>query len=221
MDARDLAKVIDHTLLRPNATVSEIDKLCDEALQYGFYSVCVNSSRVARCASRLAGSNVKVCSVVGFPFGAASTVAKAAEAETAVKEGADELDMVVNIGKLLDGDLGYVESDIKAVVAAAEGRTVKVIIEACYLDNSGIVEACKAAERAGAGFVKTSTGFGPSGATVHAVRLMRETVGERLGVKAAGGIRNNAAAIEMIRAGADRIGASSSVQIVEGARRIG
>jgi len=218
MDPKDLAKMIDHTLLKPNATVSQVDKLCDEALEYGFYSVCVNPSRVARCVSRLSGSDVKACSVVGFPFGATGTASKAVETETAVEEGVDELDMVMNIGKLLDADIGYVERDIRGVVRAADGRIVKVIIEVCYLDDSGIVEACKVAERAGAGFVKTSTGFGPSGATVQAVRLMRETVGERLGVKAAGGIRDYATAMELIRAGANRIGASASIQIVEGAR---
>lgn len=218
MSTDELARMIDHTLLKPNATASQIDQLCDEAMKHGFYSVCVNASRVARCASRLSGSQAKTCSVVGFPLGAASTASKAVEAKAAVADGADELDMVINIGRLLDADLAYVKEDIGAVVAAAEGRAVKVIIEACYLDDAGIVEACRLAETAGAAFVKTSTGFGPSGATVHAVRLMRATVGDRLGVKAAGGIRDYTTAVDMINAGANRIGASVSVQILEGAR---
>ncbi len=214
-----MASYIDHTLLKPDATSEQVDKLCAEALEHDFCSVCVNPVWVKRCASTLSGSDVKVCTVIGFPLGATTTEAKAAEAGIAVKDGADELDMVINQGKLLDGELDYVEEDIKAVVLAAGRRPVKVIIEICYLEDDGIITACQIAETAGASFVKTSTGFGPSGATVEAVGLMRKTVGQRLGVKAAGGIRDHETAVRMIEAGANRIGASASIEIVRGAER--
>jgi deoxyribose-phosphate aldolase len=209
--------MIDHTLLKPNATVSQIDELCNEAREHGFCSVCVNPSWVERCVDKLSGSDVNVCTVIDFPLGAALTHAKIDETRFAVKQGADELDMVMNVSKLLDGELEYVENDIRAVVEAAQGRTVKVIIEICYLDEDCIVSACRGTERAGANFVKTSTGLGPSGATVEAVKLMRATVEDRLGVKAAGGIRDYEAAMNMIGAGASRIGASASIEIVRGA----
>lgn len=212
----ELAAMIDHTLLKANATSAQIEKLCAEARNHRFVSVCVNPSWVPLCARLLKGSGVKVCTVIGFPLGGTSTDSKAAEAETAVEQGADELDMVMNIGKLLDGDTDYVLKDIGAVVRAAQGRTVKVIIEICYLNREQIVRACQLSKVAGAGFVKTSTGFGTGGATEEAVRIMRQTVGADMGVKASGDIRTRDDALRMIRAGANRIGASASITIVEG-----
>lgn len=211
----ELAGMIDHTALKANTRASQIDELCREAMQYHFASVCVKSSWVPRCVRNLENSPVNVCAVIGFPLGAASTQAKAAEAAIAVQQGAEELDMVINIGKLLDADHDFVRNDIAAVVNASQGKTVKVIIEICYLDNKEIVKACTLAMDAGADFVKTSTGFGTGGATVEAVRLMRQTVPE-MGVKAAGGIRTREDALRMIEAGASRIGASAGIAIVEG-----
>ena len=211
----ELAGTIDHTILKANATASQIDKLCLEAKQYNFASVCVNSSWVPRCVELLKDSKVMVCTVIGFPLGSASTLAKAAEAAVAVEQGADELDMVINVGKLLDSEFEFVKNDIAAVVDAASGRTVKVIIEICYLDNELIVKVCQLCKEAGAHFVKTSTGFGTGGATVETVRLMRQTVPD-LGVKASGGIRTREDALRMIEAGATRIGASAGITIVEG-----
>ena len=215
MENIELAGMIDHTILKADATASQIDKLCQEAKQYNFASVCVNSSWVSRCAELLKNSDVMVCTVIGFPLGAASTPAKAAEAIAAVQQGADELDMVINIGHLLDSEFEFVKNDIAGVVNAASGKTVKVIIEICYLDNEQIVKACKLAEEAGADFVKTSTGFGTGGATIEAIRLMRQTVPD-LGVKASGGIRTREDALRMIEAGASRIGASAGIAILEG-----
>jgi len=212
----DIAGMIDHTLLKPEATQAQIERLCAEAKQYGFASVCVNPSWVPLCAGLLRGSKVRVCTVVGFPLGCTSTESKAAETETAVEQGAEELDMVINVGRLLDGDDRYVLEDIMAVVQAARGRPVKAIIEICYLDEAAIIRACKIAMGAGAGFVKTSTGFGTGGATEEAVRLMRQTVGVKMGVKASGGIRTREDAMRMVRAGADRIGTSAGVAIAEG-----
>ena len=215
MENIELAGMIDHTILKADATTSQIDKVCQEAKQYNFASVCVNSSWISRCAELLKNSDVMVCTVIGFPLGAASTPAKAAEAIAAVQQGADELDMVINIGHLLDSEFEFVKNDIAGVVNAASGKTVKVIIEICYLDNEEIVKACKLAEEAGADFVKTSTGFGTGGATIEAIRLMRQTVPD-LGVKASGGIRTREDALRMIEAGASRIGASAGIAIVEG-----
>ncbi|ADN02711.1 deoxyribose-phosphate aldolase [Spirochaeta thermophila] len=209
-----LAKMIDHTLLKPTATRAQIEALCDEAVRYGFASVCVNSWWVPLAAKRLSGSGVMVCTVVGFPLGAASTEAKAYEAAQAVVQGAREVDMVINLGLLKGGEYDLVREDIRAVVDAAAEAHVKVIIEACYLSDEEKRRACLLAEEAGAHFVKTSTGFGPSGATVEDVRLMREVVGESLGVKAAGGIRSLETALAMIEAGASRLGTSSGVSIV-------
>ncbi|MFO7618924.1 MAG: deoxyribose-phosphate aldolase [Thermoplasmata archaeon] len=216
MKPDELAGTIDHTLLKANATGPQIEKLCAEAKKYGFASVCVNSSWVRVCRELLAGTGSKVCAVIGFPLGSASTRAKAAEAMAAVDDGADELDMVINVGRLLDGDHGYVHEDIAAVVSAAKGRIVKVIIESCYLTNEQIVKACQISKEAGAGFVKTSTGFGTGGATTEAVRLMRMTVGPEMGVKASGGIKSRKDALAMIEAGANRIGTSSGIAILEG-----
>lgn len=215
---RELAAVIDHTLLKAEATTQQIERLCDESIQYGFATVCVNSSYVPLCVRRLEGSRVKVCSVVGFPLGAMATEIKAAEAAWAVEQGADEIDMVMAVGRFLSErvvGVEYVVEDIRAVVRAAEGRTVKVILETGLLPGRiGIRGACALALSGGARYVKTSTGFGPGGATVEDVRLMRQNVGPKDGVKASGGIRNREKALKLIEAGATRIGASASVALV-------
>jgi deoxyribose-phosphate aldolase len=217
MDSHNIASLIDHTLLRPEATAADIRKVCVEACKYVFASVCVNPYWVPLVASELAGSTVKVCSVVGFPLGANATAIKAAETEAAVLAGAREIDMVINIGELRGGNQERVRADIRAVVdtAHARGALVKVILETALLDETQKIAACALAKDAGAEFVKTSTGFGPHGATVHDVELLRQAVGPAMGVKASGGIRTLADAQKMIAAGATRIGASASVQIVE------
>jgi deoxyribose-phosphate aldolase len=217
---RDLARFIDHTLLRPDATADDIDKLCEEAGRLGFAAVCVNPTWVRRCAQRLRGSTVRVASVVGFPFGAGTTEVKAMEARRAIRDGAREIDMVINIGALRSGDHELVRRDIEKVADACHeaGALCKVIIEAALLSDEEKVVASHLARLAKADFVKTSTGYGPGGATVHDVLLMRETVGPKLGVKAAGGIRSAEDVREMIAAGATRIGASASVQIVTGGK---
>ena len=211
-----IAKYIDHTLLKADARKEDIEKLCSEAFHNGFASVCVNSCWVPLVSELLAGTDVKVCTVVGFPLGAASANAKAAEAADAVKNGADEIDMVINIGMLKSGMMEAVEDDIKEVRNAAKGRILKVIIETCLLSDDEKKAACRAAADAGADFVKTSTGFSTGGATVHDVALMKEAVSARgLKVKASGGIRNYKDAKAMIDAGADRIGASAGIAIVK------
>ena len=211
-----LAGMIDHTILKANATREQVERLCDEASEHGFASVCVNSCWVALAAERLADTPVKVCTVIGFPLGAMSTAGKVAEATCAVADGADELDMVINVGWLLAGDADAVRDDIAAVVTAARGRCVKVILETCLLTPEKIAEACELSVEAGATFVKTSTGFSTGGATVEDVALMRKTVGNRCKVKASGGIHNAAEAQAMVDAGADRIGTSSGIAIVSG-----
>jgi len=213
---RDLARLIDHTLLRPDALPGEIDRLCEEARQHGFASVCVNSCHVARAARLLRGSAVMVCATIGFPLGAASTEAKVAETDQATIDGAGEVDMVVNIGLLKAGLDLEVEEDIRRVADAAHrgGARCKVILETGLLDRGEKLRACALAERARADFVKTSTGFGHGGATIDDIRLMRDAVGDRLGVKASGGIRTRQDALAMLAAGASRIGASASVAIV-------
>ena len=211
-----LAGMIDHTILKANATREQVERLCDEAVEHGFASVCVNSCWVALAAERLAATPIKVCTVIGFPLGAMSTAGKAAEATCAVADGADELDMVINVGWLLAGDDAAVRNDIAAVVSAARGRCVKVILETCLLTDEQIVRACELSVEAGATFVKTSTGFSTGGATVEDVALMRKTVGDRCRVKASGGIHNAAEAQAMVDAGADRIGTSSGIAIVSG-----
>jgi deoxyribose-phosphate aldolase len=217
MDSKTLASYIDHTNLKAFATREDIKKLCDEAKEYGFYAVCVNPYRVKDAAEFLKGTDVKVASVVGFPLGATFTETKVQETIMAIKNGASEIDMVINIGALKDGDYDLVEKDIREVVNAAHsmGAIVKVIIETCYLTDEEKRKACELAKNAGADFVKTSTGFGTAGAKVEDVRLMREVVGEKMGVKAAGGIHTAEEAIGMIEAGATRIGASRSVQIIK------
>ncbi|GIW71843.1 MAG: hypothetical protein KatS3mg102_1385 [Planctomycetota bacterium] len=214
---RELAPLIDHTLLRPEADAEQIHKLCEEAARHGFASVCVNPFWVPLCARLLAGTPVAVCTVVGFPLGASNPAVKAFEARQAVAEGAAECDMVINIGALKSGLDEVVRRDIAGVVeAAGPGAIVKVILETALLDEEEKIRACELAVAAGAHYVKTSTGFGPGGATAADIALMRRIVGPRVGVKASGGIRDSRTALRMVRAGASRIGASASVKIVTG-----
>lgn len=211
-----LTSIIDHTLLAADATSAQIARLCQEAREYSFASVCVNSCRVAQARTLLEGCPVKVCTVVGFPLGAMSTRAKADETRSAVEDGADEIDMVINVGYVKDGDWDGVLDDIMAVREACKGKVLKVILETCLLTDDEIVRACRTAVRAGADFVKTSTGFSKGGATVHAVSLMRNTVGADVGVKASGGIRDAESARAMVEAGASRLGCSAGVAIAKG-----
>lgn len=221
--AKPLNKYFDHTILKAEATTAQVDKLCQEALEYDFYSVCVNSCNVAQCKEILEGSDVKIAAVVGFPLGACTTATKVFETEEACRDGASEIDMVINIGALKEGGEDYVYQDIKAVVDAAKkyDAIVKVIIETCLLTDEEKVTACRLSEDANAAFVKTSTGFSTGGATTADVALMRETVGDRLEVKASGGIRDYDTVMAMIEAGADRIGASASVQVMEDSKTRG
>lgn len=211
----DIAKYFDHTLLKPDAREVDIRKLCEEAAYYGFASVCVNPDFVPLAHTLLDGSGVKTCTVIGFPLGANSSKVKAYEAAYAVSEGTDEVDMVINISAAKDHRYVEVEKDIRMVREAVPNALLKVILETCLLNDEEIVECCLAAKRAKADFVKTSTGFSTGGATVHAVKLMRETVGPEMGVKASGGIHTKAEALAMIEAGANRIGASASVKIMK------
>ena len=211
-----LAQFIDHTLLKPDVTESDLRILCDEALKHKFASVCVNSGNVPLVAKLLKGSDISTTAVVGFPLGAMSTAVKTAETKDAVESGADEIDMVLNIGALKSKAFDIVFADIHSVVEAAEGRIVKVILETALLEYIEKIAACILSKAAGAHFVKTSTGFGPKGATVEDVKLMRKIVGSDIGVKASGGIRDRDTACKMIEAGATRIGASASVGIVKG-----
>lgn len=207
---------IDHTLLKADATAADIVAVCGEAKRYQTASVCVNSGYVPLVHRELLGSGVKTCTVVGFPLGAMSTAGKAAEARQAVADGADEVDMVIHVGLVKGGEWEAVQADIAAVVAASKPAIVKVILETCLLTDEEKVLACKAAQAAGAAFVKTSTGFSTGGATVEDIALMRKTVGPDMGVKASGGVRTREQAEAMIAAGASRIGASSSKKIIEG-----
>ena len=234
MTKQELAKYIDHTLLAPQAGIREIVLLCQEAKRYGFASVCVNPVYVSAAAGELNGTGVKVCTVVGFPLGATTTKDKINESVNAIENGADEIDMVINIGAAKDGRFSEVGTDIQGVVDACKeagkkaGRNivVKTILETCLLDDNAIVNCCLCAKKAGADFVKTSTGFAnpkgidgnplPNGASEHHVKLMRETVGPDMGVKASGGIRSARTLLTMIEAGANRIGTSSGVKIIEG-----
>nr|WP_314461117.1 deoxyribose-phosphate aldolase [uncultured Clostridium sp.] len=210
----NIANMIDHTMLKADAGAEIIRRYCQEAKEYGFASVCVNTCHVPLAAQELKGSSVAVCCVVGFPLGAMLTAAKAFEASEAVKAGADEVDMVINIGALKDRNYDLVRSDIKAVVEASQSRTVKVILENCLLTKDEIVTACELSMEAGADFVKTSTGFSTGGALTEDVALMKKTVGERMKVKASGGIRTPEEARAMILAGADRIGAGNGVALL-------
>ncbi len=213
LSKNELARMIDHTLLKPTATRDQILQLCEEGRKFQFASVCVNGCWVKLCAETLKNTEVRVCSVVGFPLGAMETAVKVYEATLAVEDGAAEIDMVMNVGKFLSGDVPYVENDIHEVVKVS--RLVKVILETGYLTDEEVVRASELAKRAGAHYVKTSTGFGPPFELRH-ISLMRKTVGKDMGVKAAGGINSFQKAMEVIEAGADRIGASAGVKIVEG-----
>ena len=210
-------KLFDHTILKADATRKDVKRVCDEAMAYSFCSVCVNSYYVPYVANLLHGRDVKICSVVGFPLGAMSTRAKALEAKIAVMDGADEIDMVINVGALKDRDYSVVLEDIKAVKEACGEHILKVIIETCLLTDDEKVKACELAKEAGADFVKTSTGFSSAGAKVEDVRLMRETVGSDMGVKASGGIHDKEFAKELVDAGANRLGTSATIEIVESA----
>lgn len=217
-----LAGMIDHTCLKASASEKDIEDLCIQAKEYGFASVCVNSSRTAQAFSLLCGSGVKVCTVAGFPLGAQSTKSKVCEAVTAVQDGAEEIDMVISVGHVKDNDWNYVEQDIRSVVNACNDAgaavqrecSVKVIIETCLLCDDEIIKVCLIAKKAGAHFVKTSTGFSTAGAKTEHVELMRNTVGKAMGVKASGGIRDLETALKMIHAGANRLGLSSGMEII-------
>ena len=208
------ANIIDHTMLKADATQSTIRRYCDEAKAQGFASVCVNSCHVPLVAEALQGSGIKTCCVVGFPLGAMSTAAKAFEARQAVADGAEEVDMVVNIGAVKDGRMDFVTEDIRAVVEAAKSAIVKVIIETCLLNDEEKTAVCQAAVQAGAAFVKTSTGFSTGGATVHDVALMKQAVAGKAKVKASGGIRTPEFTAELVAAGADRIGAGDGMKLI-------
>lgn len=214
--SKEIAKMIDHTLLKADAKKEEIEKLCEEAKEHHFASVCVNPTWVSLSSSLLEGTDVKVCTVIGFPLGANTPEVKAFEAQNAISNGATEVDMVINIGALKDGNDQEVKRDIQAVVEASKGVLVKVIIETCLLTEDEKIRACQLAVEAGADYVKTSTGFSTGGATVEDVALMRKTVGPDVGVKASGGVRNAEGAKAVIEAGATRIGASSGIAIVNG-----
>ncbi len=211
-----LSRYIDHTLLKADAQLEQIQQLCKEAIENDFFSVCINTSYVSTCAAALKNSNVKVCCVVGFPLGTMDTTSKAFETQQAIANGATEVDMVIHIGALKDRRLQYLQDDIKAVVTAAQGHTVKVIIETSLLNNEEKVLACQAALAAGAHFVKTSTGFGGGGATVEDVSLMKSIVQDKMEVKASGGIKNAEQAHALIKAGATRLGTSSGISIIQG-----
>ena len=217
MDKKTIASMIDHTLLKPEATPAQVERLCAEAAEYHIASVCVNSVYIPLAARLLKDTGVKVCCVVGFPLGAIAPEQKAAEAASCAAMGAEELDMVIHVGAAKAGDWALVQRDIEGVVKAAAGHTVKVIIETCLLTDEEKVKACEAAKAAGAHFVKTSTGFSTGGATTHDIALMRKTVGPEMGVKASGGIRDYETAMAMIEAGANRIGASAGIAIVAAA----
>ena len=215
MKKQEIAAMIDHTQLKAYATTEQIRTLCAEAEEYRFASVCVNPCHVALAAGLLRDTGVKVCTVIGFPLGASTSETKAFETRDAVRNGAQECDMVINIGALKDGNVELVEKDIRAVVEAAEGTLVKVIIETCYLTDEEKKLACDAAARAGADYVKTSTGFGTGGATPHDVALMRSAIAETMKVKASGGIHNYQEAMAVVEAGASRIGASAGIAILQ------
>lgn len=218
IDTEKLAGMIDHTLLKPEATISEIKQLCNDAVQYGFASVCVNPSYVSACFNMVKSSNVKVCTVIGFPLGATTTQLKFLEAEEAIKNGAEELDMVINIGKLKDKDYDFVAAELKDIAGLSKKHLCvsKVILETCLLSDEEKAAACLLAKSAGFDFVKTSTGFSKGGATVHDVSLMKFVTGENMKVKASGGIRSYEDAVAMINAGASRLGASAGIKIISG-----
>ena len=215
---KTIASLIDHTILKPQATEENVKTICEEALKFGFCSVCINPYWIPTASKLLKESNVKICTVIGFPLGANSSAVKVLETSQAIKEGADEVDMVINVGALKSGDLNSVKNDIQGVAQVASDANVvsKVILETCLLSNEEIETACKIAQEAGADFVKTSTGFSSGGATVETISLMRKTVGNSMGVKASGGVRSLEDLVNMVKAGATRVGASSGVQIMKG-----
>ena len=210
------SKFIDHTVLKANTTLEAVKQICKEAIENDFASVCINPTFVSVVAKLLEGTDVKVCTVIGFPLGANTKETKAFETKNAVENGAEEIDMVINVGQAKDGNFDYIEEEIKAVVEASGDKLVKVIIETCYLNDEEKVEVCKRSVKAGANFVKTSTGFGTGGATAEDVALMRKTVGEKTGVKASGGVRTAEDFEKMINAGATRIGTSNGVTLLQG-----
>lgn len=210
----EMNRLIDHTLLKADASISSIEKLCNEALNYHFASVCVNPGFVPLASKLLKGSDVKVCTVIGFPLGATLPKAKQTETLLAIEAGAEEIDMVINVSMAKEHQFDYVENEIRLVKEACGNKILKVILETCLLTDDEIVSCCKAAVNAGADFVKTSTGFSKGGATTHAVKIMRDTVGPNFGVKASGGIHSYEEALDMVNAGANRIGASCGVEIV-------
>lgn len=220
MNLKEFSKIFDHTNLHPDASSEDIKVLCEEALEYGFGAVCINSGYIPLAKEILKNSEVDICTVIGFPLGASLPNVKAHEVKQARKAGASEFDMVINIGELKSGNFKKVREDIKGVVKAAKGMTTKVILETCLLTKQEIIKVCQLSMHTGADFVKTSTGFGSEGATLEHVSLMSETVGKKMKVKASGGIRSYGKAKKMIDAGADRIGASSSVKIVEEYRNL-
>lgn len=215
VDVKDINRYIDHTLLKPDAGQHEIEKLCEEAVKYGFAAVCVNPAFVSFVSRLLKGSGVKVCTVIGFPLGATTFRVKAYETAEAIQNGAEEIDMVINLGALKDGRDQEVTDDIRAVVQSAKGQPVKVIIETGLLTDEEKIRACRLVQQAGAQFVKTSTGFGPGGASVYDIMLMKDAVRGKLGIKASGGIRDKTTLLQMVEAGATRIGTSSGVKIME------
>ncbi|MBP1743581.1 MAG: deoxyribose-phosphate aldolase [Firmicutes bacterium] len=221
MNKHQIARYIDHTLLKQEASLSEVAKLCREAVEYGFASVCVNPCNVEAASAATAGSQVRVCTVIGFPLGANTTAAKVFEAEDAVRRGAHEVDMVMNIGRFKEKKYEYVQEDIAAVAAAVQGRALlKVIVETGFLDGWEVTRASEIVRDAGADFIKTSTGFSKGGATVQHVQLMRGVLGDQVEIKASGGVRNYEQAVAMIQAGASRIGTSAGIAIVEGAEEV-
>lgn len=213
---QNINKLIDHTILKAMATEEDVRRICQEALDYDFASVCINPCYVSLAHELLKGSNVKVCTVIGFPLGANTVAVKKFETEDAVNNGAEEIDMVINVGKAKEHNFDFIRDEISEVVASAKGNLVKVILETCYLTDEEITACCKAASLAKADFVKTSTGFGTGGATVHHVEIMRNSIPNDMSVKASGGVRNLSDLEAMVKAGASRIGASSGVQIMEG-----
>lgn len=213
--AEQIASYIEHTMLKPNATAADIERLCAEARQYRFFGACIHGSWVRHARLCLKNTDIKVVSVAGFPLGASTSAVKRFETETAITDGADEIDVVLNIGRLIQGDDDYIQKELREVVQAAAGRPVKVILETCLLDENEKIRACRIAIDSGARFVKTSTGFSDGGATVADVALMRKTVGPIFGIKAAGGVRDAPTALAMIEAGANRLGASAGVAILQ------
>jgi deoxyribose-phosphate aldolase len=219
MNKQQIARYIDHTMLKPEASLSDIGKLCREAVEYGFASVCVNPCNVEAAFACVAGSQVKVCTVIGFPLGAGTTASKVFETEDSVRRGAREVDMVMNIGRFKEGNFEYVQEDISAVAASVKGKAIlKVIVETGFLNDREVKRACEIVRDAGADFIKTSTGFSKGGATVEHVNIMKGVLGEQIGIKASGGVRNYEQALAMIAAGATRIGTSAGIEIVEGAK---